>query len=386
MELDKVNQDRRRNRILLAIMIGFVGLLVFFTLFSNTLMSMNLPKAITEQPNSGSLVVALEGSGTLQPITETQLSNPAGWKVLKIRVKEGDRVEKGQALILYDGSSVELEMANEMTALEKQKIELQNLQDQFIQSVQEEDELKIRNAKRAIETFMLDLGTQERTINELRNRMNDQREITSPFDGIITEINAVEGQISSGEPDIRMVNGNQGYRLEIAADSTLVSGLGLAAGEKIDIDVQRELDRQSRVIQGKIEEVTNAEPRSESSYGVQSDQTLTIPRKTLRIKVVDSELKGGEQAEIKLEKRSSKEGLVVSSEAVHYDRDGMYVFKIETLRGALGNVFVARKVRIQFSETNDNKTMIQTDNLFEEDLIILESSEPLQDGERVRLQ
>lgn len=64
----------------------------------------------------------------------------------------------------------------------------------------------------------------------------------------------------------------------------------------------------------------------------------------------------------------------------------MFVYKIDEQRGALGNVFVATKVRIHSSETNDKETMIQSDILYEEDLIILESSEPLQDGNRVRLQ
>lgn len=64
----------------------------------------------------------------------------------------------------------------------------------------------------------------------------------------------------------------------------------------------------------------------------------------------------------------------------------MYVFVVEEQPGALGNVFVARKVNIKFSERNDKETMIQTDSIYEQDKIILDSSEPLQDGNRVRLE
>jgi hypothetical protein len=174
--------------------------------------------------------------------------------------------------------------------------------------------------------------------------------------------------------------------LDISTDSTLLSSLGISIGEKIEVKVHTVQEQQTLMIDGTIDDVANAQPRTESSSGKDGSQTLTIPQKALRIKVVDSELKGGEQAGIKLEKRSHQEGLVISNEATQQDRDGMFVYKIEEQRGALGNVYVARKVRIKSSEANGKETMVQADSLYEDDLIILESSEPLQDGNRVRLQ
>lgn len=49
-------------------------------------------------------------------------------------------------------------------------------------------------------------------------------------------------------------------------------------------------------------------------------------------------------------------------------------------------MFVAREVQIRSSTTNGIDSVIQTDSLYEDEMIILESSEPLQDGNRVRLQ
>ncbi|MBP1989825.1 efflux RND transporter periplasmic adaptor subunit [Paenibacillus eucommiae] len=394
MELDKEQGDRRRKRSIQVVFIVLMGLLIFFTLFSNTLQSLTLPKVRTEKPANGSLIFTIEGSGMLQPFAETRLLNPAGWKVGKILIKEGDRVKKGQKLIIYDSKTAERELENEITNLEKQKIELQNIQDQYIQSATEGDELKIRNARRDIETRKLDLGTQERKINELRDRLASQQEITAPFDGIINKLNAIEGLTSGGEPDVLISNSRLGYVLDIAVDSTLLGSLGISIGEKIEVKVKIKdkvkgdavQEQQTRTIDGMIEEVANAQSRTKSSSSEGAGQTLTIPQKALRIKVIDSELKGGEQAEIKLEKRSHQEGFVISNEAIHQDHDGMFVYKIEEQRGALGNVYVARKARIQFSEANGKETMIQADSLYEEDLMILESSEPLQDGNRVRLQ
>lgn len=386
MELEKELGDRRRRRTFQVVYIFFIGLLIFFTLFSNTLQSLTLPKVSTEKPANGSLLFTIEGSGMLQPFAEERLSNPAGWKVQKILVKEGDLVKKGQQLITYDSKSAKRELEDEITNLEKQKIELQNIQDQYIQSATGGDELKIRSARRDIETRKLDLGTQERKINELRDRLANQQEITAPYDGIITKLNAVEGLTSAGEQDVLISNSSRGYRLDISADSALLGSLGISIGEKIEVEVHTVQEQQTRIIDGMIDEVANAPPRTESSSNDSAVQNLTIPQKTLRIKVIDSELKGGDLARIKLKKRSHQEGLVISDEAIHQDRDGIFVYKIEEQRGALGNIYVVRKVRIQYSETNGKETMIQADSLYEDDLIILESSEPLQDGNRVRLQ
>lgn len=388
MELANEPGDRRRKRSIQVVFIVFMGLLLFLTFFSNTFESLTLPKVRTEPLVTGSLLFTIEGSGILQPFNEARLANPAGWEVQTIFVKEGDRVKKGQKLIEYDSKTAERELENEIANLKKMNIELQNLQDQFIQSTKGGDELDIRSARRAIETRKLDLGTQERKIDELRDRLTSGQDLTAPFDGIITQLNAVEGLATTGEPDVLISNDSQGYRLDIPADSALLTRLGIAVGAKVDVEVQTPQEQQTRMIEGTIAEMADAEPRTESSSesAEEAVHTRTIPQKVIRIQVVDSKLKGGEQARINIEKRSRLEGLVISNEAIHRDQGGMFVYKINEQRGALGNVFVARKVRIQSGESNDTESLIQADSLNEGDLMILESSEPLQDGNRVRLQ
>ncbi|RUT47582.1 biotin/lipoyl-binding protein [Paenibacillus anaericanus] len=382
MDLREVPKDRGRKRKIQIIFSISIILLVFFTLFSNTFQSLTFPKVRTENAVYGSLVHTLEGNGILQPIAEAKLVNSDHWKVATILVKEGDHVKKGQKLITYDSKSAERELQDEITHLEKQKIELQNIQDRFITSTTEGDEMGIRTAKRDIETYKLDLGVQERKINVLRDRLDSQKEISAPFDGVITKLNAIEGMVSAGEPDVLVSNSSLGYRLDIFADSTLLSSLGISIGEKIDVEVATAQEQQTLMIVGTVEEMVNEQPRTNEEAG----KTITITQKVLRIKVVNSQLIGGEQARIKLEKRSSKEGFVISNVAIHEERDGMFVYKVEEQKGALENVFLVRKVQIHYSETMDKETMIQSDNIYDDDLIILESSEPLQDGNRIRME
>lgn len=384
MELGKGLADQRRKRILQFVFMGFMGMLLLFTLFSNTLQSLTLPKVTTEQPKQGGIALSIEGSGILQPIAEAKLSGSNDWKVQQIHVKEGERVKKGQKLIAYDNVAARQEIELEVTNLEKQRIEQQNLQDQFIQSSIEEDELKLRSAKREIEKGKLDIAAQERKINEMKERLAKDQILSSPFDGIVTKLNAVEGLASAGEPDVIVSNSSQGYRFDVGADAKRLSSIGISVGERIEVEVQTDEEQQASVIEGIIEEITNAEPMIERA--TEGAETVTVPQKRIRIKLINAKLKGGEQARINIENNSLDQGLLVSNEAVHQDREGMYVFVVEEQPGALGNVFVARKVNIKFSERNDKETMIQTDSIYEQDKIILKSSEPLQDGNRVRLE
>ncbi|BFT73704.1 efflux RND transporter periplasmic adaptor subunit [Paenibacillus sp. P36] len=375
-----------RKKSIQVVFLVFMGLLAFFSLFSNTLQSLALPKVRTEKPVKGSLVFTIEGSGSLQPFYEAKLSNTAGWKVQQILVKGGDHVKKGQSLIRYDSKVAEHELEDAITNLDKQNIELQNVQDQFIQSTMDGDDIKIRTARRDLETRKLDLAAQERKINGFRDALAAYKEMKAPFDGFITKVNATEGLVSAGESEILITNSSLGYRFDLSVDSTLLSSLGMSAGEKVEVEVHAGQEPYTRIINGTVDEMADAESRTVSSSDGEAGKTITVPQKVLRVKVVDAELNGGEEVRIKLEKRSGKEGWMISNEAIHQDREGMFVYKLEEMRNALGNEFIVRKVRLQYSERNSKETMVQSDSLYEEDMVILESSEPLQDGNRVRLE
>ncbi|MCY9593330.1 RND transporter [Paenibacillus chitinolyticus] len=383
----EASKDLKRKRNIRIIAGLFIGGLILFTLFSNTLQALTLPKVRTESAVYGSLVHTLEGTGVLRPLAEEKLSNSAGWKVKAVLVKEGDRVKKGQKLVSYDSKSAERELQDETTQLEKLKIELQNAQDQFIAASTEGDELKVRSVTREMETRKLDISMQERKVTGLREALADQKDLAAPFEGVITKVNASAGTKPAGEPEIVIADSAKGYRFEFAADAALLTSLGITAGTKIEVGLGTP-DQQPRLIEGTVEETAEAEPLAAGSSGAEAGESggRTAARKSLRIQVEGPELKGGDRAVVKLTKRSVQQGFKVSSDAVHQERDGKFIYKIEEQKGALGNVFVVRRVPVRSSETNESETVIQSDSLNEKDLIILKSSEPLQDNNRVRLQ
>lgn len=381
MELSKEQVDRKRKRWIAAVMLLLAGMLLFFTLFSNTLQSVTLPKVRTSPAAIGGMTYKLEASGVLQPVNQAELPNSAGWKVRQVLVKEGEAVKKGQKLIVYDSASAERELEDEIAQLEKLTIALEGLQDQFKLSMVEGDESATREVRRELATRDIDISMQQRKINGMREQLNQQRELAAPFDGLVTKVNAVEGLIAAGLPDVVMTNRDLGYRLEIVADSGLVDRLGLTHKQPIELKAAAEGEQPARSLEGIIDEIADGGLASGGGSA-----PAAVRQKQLRIHVADTALKGGEQVSVKLERAASGKGWIIPNEAVHREGESRYIYKVEQQRGALGNVFVVRKVLIEANETTERETMIGQDRLYEGDLIVLESSEPLQDGNRVRLQ
>ncbi len=55
--------------------------------------------------------------------------------------------------------------------------------------------------------------------------------------------------------------------MDVSADSTLLSSLGISIGEKIEVKVGTVQEQQTRMIVGTIEEIANTVPRSASPTG-----------------------------------------------------------------------------------------------------------------------
>lgn len=385
MEFEKDQTDRKRKKMIFTAFMALMGGLLFFTFFSNTLQSMTLPKVRTNPAAASGLTYRLTGSGILKPAKQAELANPAGWKVQKVLVKEGTAVKEGQKLVLYDSAAAERELEDELAQFKKQRIALETIQDQFIEATVGGDETGLREAKRELETRKLDLQVQERKIEGLREQLSRQRELVAPFDGVVAEVNAVAGLASASLPDVVVSSGSAGYRVDITGDAGVIDRLGIATGQAVGVEVAATAERPPHRLEGTVEEIADADSRLADSA---EDGTgpAAVPQRRLRIQVAAPDLKGGEQVSVRLEQTSSEQGWVVPNEAIRRDGDTRFIFKVEEQRGALGNVFVARKVPIETMGANEEETMIPADLLYEGERIILESSEPLQDGNRVRLQ
>lgn len=199
---------RKRKLIITGVVVAFLIIIIVVEFLK--------PRVVvsTYRVRSGRIeeIVSSLESGTLEPRKRARLRTEAGGRVERILKQEGERVKKGEAIILINNEDeiarINLQKAN----IEMQKARLliaegnlKNLSDKY-------EKLKELYREGAIsETQLKDVETQYNAIQneynaaksaveqgesllKISNLELKKTEITSPFDGLITEINVREGE------------------------------------------------------------------------------------------------------------------------------------------------------------------------------------------------
>lgn len=377
--------DARKKRKIVWLSSLFFGLLLLLTLSSNTLLTLNLPKVRTEQGREGALVTTWRGTARLMPRQHIELSNKAEWSIKKVHVKEGDRVAKGQTLITYENSAAVQEILDVQAGLAGQRLTLADLQDDYIEAVQSNDEMQARRTKRELERAQLAIGVQERKLSMMKSEANDRRRIIAPFDGVVTQVHATPQLPSgSGGPDIRVANTQKGYQFEIVIPDAF--GRKLRTEEKMRVQIEHE--EASIAVEGII---TDIRPMTDVDGGTSlqgeaegSASQMTSGHRVI-VKVQHPNVQANERVSVELTQSEKFDGgMLVSNQAIRQDGKNSYVLVIEARSGPLGNTFIARKVPIRLGGTNGQETLV-LQGVHEKHQIIVESNEPLTDGQRVRI-
>ncbi|WP_245850682.1 efflux RND transporter periplasmic adaptor subunit [Paenibacillus herberti] len=312
-----------------------------------------------------------------------ELKSEANWKAKKVYVKEGDSVKKDQKLVSYDSKGAERQIKDEQASLQKLIISMEGLHSSYIEASQSGDEISIRRAKREIQSAEIDLGIQQRKIQSLQDVLENNRELVAPFDGIVTKVGATEGVSStSGGPDVGIYNRIRGLQFEMQVPASIAALLEI--GETLDVQVMGS-EIKAAQIKGKITEIHNEDPINEGNLPAGREGGEKERVKRVLVAVQEEELKGGERVQVQLSKQTVGETVLVSSKAIHEDITGKYVYTLEERKGPLGNAFYIQRMNVTVADSNDQETAV-IEGLYEYDQVIVESSVPLQEGERVRLQ
>ncbi|WP_289356131.1 efflux RND transporter periplasmic adaptor subunit [Paenibacillus sp. S-12] len=376
--------DARKKRKIVWLSGLFFSLLLFLTLASNTLLTLHLPKVRTEQGREGALVTTWRGTARLIPRQHIDLSNRAEWSIKKVYVKEGDRVVKGQTLITYENPAAVQEILDVQAGLAGQRLTLVDLQDDYIEAVQNNDGMRARSTKREIERVRIAIGVQERKVTTMQSEANDRRRIIAPFDGVVTQVRATPQLPSgSGGPDVSVANRQQGYQFEIVIPDAF--GRELRTGEKIRVHIEHE--EANVPVEGSIIDIRpmagvdgGASLQEEAEWS--ASQTNSSQR--VIVKVQHPNIQANELVSVELtQTKKSDGGMLVSNQAIRQAGKDSYVLIIEERSGPLGNIFIASKVSVRLGGTNGQETLVQ--GVYAKAQIIVESSEPVTDGQRVRI-
>jgi RND family efflux transporter MFP subunit len=371
---DEVIRAKRKRTIRWAAGI-FTGCLILLTFFSNTYQQMTIPKVSIEKPQISQLSFEIEGEGTIRPKRTVPLYDQSGWVAKEVRIKEGDAVKKGQTLIVFDSSPAEKNLADEQDRFAKQKLELEKLQDALKQHGIGGEASKIEDIKRQIASLKLDMSIQARKIESIRKDISYKRLLTAPFDGLIDDLEADEGLSASPSKAVVQISDlSQGWELKTIVDADFAKRL--VTGETIDVRIK---EATPRFVKGKVDAIEKTD-----SGGSQSHGGSTSGMKQVNLEIVDPKLIGGEQAEFRVTRKIGTPRPLLPKSAVKTDSQGEYIFMVEESKHPLGNEFRVRKKYVH-TEDSDGTNVALNGMIMTDEKIVTESSEPISDGDQVRL-
>lgn len=369
MEIGNVLRARRKRNIRIAAAL-FFGLMLLMTFFSNTFQQLTYPKVRTVKPVYQQLSYLIEGEGTLTPRAIESVYDNSGWKVGLIEAEVGDEVKKGQRLLTLDTTEARNALLDAEAQYKQMQLRLEVLQTAYKAAGHDQSsEANLLQARAEMESLKLDIQIQDRKLSGMREALRKQEFVVAPLDGIVTEVNAALGvPTAAGQPVVQIADQSQGLGWTLAVANEQVRGLKV--GEEVELYVNG--NRQD-LIRAIVADIKDAEATANAAAG-----------KQLSFQVTATDLKGGEAVGIHWERKLGQAMAMVPKEVVHSDAQGHFVYIMEERKGPLGNQFTIGKRYVTLGEADERNQAI-LDGLVGDDKIVTESSEPVNEGDLVRM-
>ncbi len=345
-----------------------------------------LPKVTTEKPVKKPLSHKIKGSGVITPKEEADVLSEGGGKVIKVHISKNDQIKKGQLLLTYDTTKAEQDIMDAEDQLKKTKLNRELLQEQFITAQQKGEEADIRAAERALRADELEQDIARRKIEAMRKDLEAKRTLKAPFSGKVKTLEAKEGvSMAPGQSVLKLVKTEEGFQFTLTVEEEKADLLEIGEQVKLNLKAMKKKGVEGTITE--IKEPDNSDGAGPNPGGNDGEGGAqgAKPKKTVIISLSGQGLQGGEQATVELQKPAAEQGLVIRKELVKKDSTGSYVFVVREAKSALGNTYRAQKAYLMTGEENGDEIII-LGGISDQDSIIADSSEPLEDGNRVRVE
>jgi len=391
-----LEKEKRSGKLWRWLLILFGIVMVLLTLLSGTIQNAMLPKVVTAEPSTDKLKSEIKGEGRLQAVEQADINNPNGLPIQSIRIKVGDAVAKGDILVEFDLADLNRQRLDEEAAIKAKELNAEKLKQDFINATLEGDENKIQDATRNLDAYKIELGVEKRKLQAIREDIEKKRYLKAPFAGMVTEIKAGKDDLpSAGQAIATLLKTSEGYQFTFTIKEDEAKWLE----EKETIDVQITEGKKSENVKGTIDSIVfgsggggNSQGSGASMAGTENEQPKDGPASggaAYQITVLVNEdpkhmkLAEGMKASTHILRVNNDKGYTISSDWIKQDQNGPYVFVVQEQLGAFGNDYTVKKAYIRVVASSGEQSLVS--GLTKKDKIITESSEPLQDGDRVRI-
>lgn len=249
----------------------------------------------TGKISKGELVQTVSASGKVNPAVEVEISASIAGEIIKLYVREGDQVEKGQTLVLLDNrryaatrdqaqaalaaaqanvrlSKAQLEMARRTFRRQKKLLEKNLTSQEAVESAQ--TQLKV--AKASVEAG-LDAVKQAKANLRLNQDELSKTIIRSPMSGVVTKLNKEKGEIAMGSQFTRdvimVVSDPERIVATVEVDEADIVEIALGDTAKIEVDALPD-----KVFDGQVIEIAGS--AKVSGFGTQ-EETVSFEVKLL---------------------------------------------------------------------------------------------------------
>nr|WP_314465028.1 efflux RND transporter periplasmic adaptor subunit [uncultured Clostridium sp.] len=344
---------------------------------------------------------AMVWQGTVEALSSVDILPAASGKVTQILAKEGDHVEAGASLFQIDNQDASLQLeqakagyqaaqasfdsaqkANQLnTVVKPAEISFTTANDNFNRikvlyasgAVSQSDfeaakaqmdvaQVQLQAAQNSqktnCEVTKAQLDSAKAALDIAQKKYNDCM-VVSPIKGLVTKINVEAGQTVSPQIKAAIVIDDSGKKVKIkVADMDIDQ---LKTGTEVDVNLQTLGEN----LKGSISDISSV---SDSSTGM-FDVTVSLGEESTNSAI-------GLMADIRLADNKGENSVYIPAKSVQSDDSGSYVYKVSDGSAVKAPVTLGRK---------KNAYIEVTKGLAAGEQVVLQSSKPLTDGEKISI-
>lgn len=307
----------------------------------------------------GDISLSTEKTGQVVSDNAISVYTTASQRVEKVYFKAGDNVKKGDVVVtFYPVDKNETIRKIEMKRLEVQKYQRNVRNAEELVKIGGESKVNLSDARISLQTAQLELATLQEDLSLIKS------EITSPVDGVITEMTADEDYRVNTETTLFKVSDTRNMKVEVSLSDSQIKNIEVGQRAEITSDALPEGEK----VEGTVSAISGV--ASKSSSLDESNTTVTI-------KFTDPKnLRPGATINAIIYYKESKDVIKVPYSAVLNENGKYYLFTVNN------NKVSKKEIKVG---TNDDSYYEIVSGLSVGDKIITVADESLKDGDKIKI-
>jgi len=325
---------------------GIVVVVVVIVIANLNIKSSNATKVNAEAAQSRDINETVSASGRIQPQTKVDITSEINGEIVKLFVKEGQYVNKGDQLVVLDTIQLRSDLdqakysVNEINArLDGAKSILEQAEEEFHRQEKlfandHSSEIEFKNAKYAYlnakSSYKATTAQSQQSEARYDKALDylSKAKVVAPMQGIITFLDCEEGEIAAAQTvysqgrTLMTISNLDVFEVEVEVDETEVTKVDLGQEAEIEIDAFPDT-----TFKGEVVEIGNT-----AIYTSSSDQSTNFKVKVIFIDK-NEKIRPGMSATVDITSNKIKDALSIPYSAVvmrSMDMDSLMQAKTKT--------------------------------------------------------